>query len=128
MRAAKLHKTMTDSAVLDELGKVKALTIARGNRVLLEVSKKQRALLASLKAPISPSYHNPVSLGKRCFGGLSAGIDARPAPRRLVAPRIPGGRVALRKSCHLGTGSIDHGATYISLQPPHGRSSMRYGL
>ena len=36
MRAAKLHKTMTDSAVLDELGKVKALTIARGNRVLFE--------------------------------------------------------------------------------------------
>ena len=51
MRAANLHKTMTDAAVLDELGKAKSLTTVRGNRILLEVSKKQRALLASLKAP-----------------------------------------------------------------------------
>jgi len=51
MRAANLHRTMTDAAVLDELGKAKSLTTVRGNRVLLEVSKKQRTLLAALKAP-----------------------------------------------------------------------------
>jgi hypothetical protein len=51
MRAAGLHKTMTDAAVLDELGKAKALVTRRGNRILLEVSKKQRTLLAALKLP-----------------------------------------------------------------------------
>ena len=51
MRAAGLHKTMTDAAVLDELGKAKSLTTVRGNRILLEVSKKQRTLLAALKVP-----------------------------------------------------------------------------
>lgn len=51
MRAANLHKTMTDAAVLDELGKAKSLTTVRGNRILLEVSKKQRTLLAALKVP-----------------------------------------------------------------------------
>ena len=51
MRAANLHKTMADAAVLDELGKAKSLTTVRGNRILLEVSKKQRTLLAALKVP-----------------------------------------------------------------------------
>jgi hypothetical protein len=39
------------AAVLDELGKAKALVARSGNRILLEVSKKQRALLAALKGP-----------------------------------------------------------------------------
>ena len=51
MRTAGLHKSMTDAAVLDELGKAKALVTRRGNRILLEVSKKQRALLSALKVP-----------------------------------------------------------------------------
>jgi hypothetical protein len=51
MRAAKLHKSMTDAAILDELGKTKALVTRKGTRILLEVSKKQRELLASLKVP-----------------------------------------------------------------------------
>jgi hypothetical protein len=51
MRAADLHKSMTDAAVLDELGKAKALVTRRGSRILLEVSKKQRALLSALKVP-----------------------------------------------------------------------------
>ena len=51
MRAAGLHKSMTDANVLDELGKAKALVTRKGNRILLEVSKKQRELLASLKVP-----------------------------------------------------------------------------
>jgi hypothetical protein len=51
MRAADLHKAMTDAAVLDELGKAKALVNRCGNRILLEVSKKQRTLLAALKVP-----------------------------------------------------------------------------
>ena len=51
MRAAGLHKSMTDAAVLDELGKAKALVTRQGNRILLEVSKRQRTLLAALKLP-----------------------------------------------------------------------------
>jgi transposase len=51
MRAASLHKTMTDANVLDKLGKAKALVTRKGNRILLEVSKKQRELLAALKVP-----------------------------------------------------------------------------
>ena len=51
MRAADLHKSLTDAAVLDELGKAKALVTRQGNRILLEVSKKQRTLLAALKLP-----------------------------------------------------------------------------
>jgi hypothetical protein len=51
MRAAGLHKSATDANVLDELGKAKALVTRKGTRVLLEVSKKQRALLAALKVP-----------------------------------------------------------------------------
>jgi hypothetical protein len=51
MRATSLHKTMTDANVLDELGKAKALITRKGNRILLEVSKKQRELLAALKVP-----------------------------------------------------------------------------
>jgi hypothetical protein len=51
MRAASLHKTMTDANVLDELGKAKALVTRKGTRILLEVSKKQRELLAALKVP-----------------------------------------------------------------------------
>jgi hypothetical protein len=51
MRAAGLHKSMTDAAVLDELGKAKALVTRKGTRILLEVSKKQRDLLTSLKVP-----------------------------------------------------------------------------
>jgi hypothetical protein len=51
MRAANLHKSMTDANVLDELGKAKALVTRKGTRILLEVSKKQRELLESLKVP-----------------------------------------------------------------------------
>ena len=51
MRATSLHKTMTDANVLDELGKAKALVTRKGTRILLEVSKKQRELLAALKVP-----------------------------------------------------------------------------
>jgi len=51
MRAADLHKSMTDASVVDELGKAKALVTRQGTRILLEVSKKQRTLLASLKLP-----------------------------------------------------------------------------
>jgi hypothetical protein len=51
MRAAKLHKSLTDAAILDELGKAKALVTRKGTRILLEVSKKQRELFASLKVP-----------------------------------------------------------------------------
>ena len=51
MRAANLHKSMTDAGVLDELGKAKTLVTRQGNRILLEVSKKQRTLLAALKLP-----------------------------------------------------------------------------
>jgi transposase len=51
MRAADLHKSTTTPAVFDEMGKVKALVTRRGNRILLEVSKKQRTLLAALKLP-----------------------------------------------------------------------------
>jgi hypothetical protein len=51
MHAAELHKSMTTAVVFDELGKIKALQTRQGNRILLEVSKKQRNLLASLKLP-----------------------------------------------------------------------------
>lgn len=51
MRAARLHKSLTVANVLDELGKAKTLVTRRGNRILLEVSKKQRDLLAALKLP-----------------------------------------------------------------------------
>jgi hypothetical protein len=51
MRSADLHKSMTDASVIDELGKAKALVTCQGTRILLEVSKKQRSLLASLKLP-----------------------------------------------------------------------------
>jgi len=51
MHAANLHKSMTDANVLDELGKAKALVTRKGTRILLEVSKKQRELLAALKLP-----------------------------------------------------------------------------
>jgi hypothetical protein len=51
MGSANLHKTMTDANVLDELGKSKALVTRKGTRILLEVSKKQRTLLAALKIP-----------------------------------------------------------------------------
>jgi transposase len=51
MRAADLHKSMTTAAVFDELGKIKALLTRQNNRILLEVSKKQRLLLAALKLP-----------------------------------------------------------------------------
>ncbi len=51
MRAANLHKSMTDANILDELGKAKALVTRKGTRILLEVSKKQRELLAALKVP-----------------------------------------------------------------------------
>lgn len=51
MRAADLHKTLTDASVLDELGKAKALITRQGNRILLEVSKRQRTLLDALKLP-----------------------------------------------------------------------------
>ncbi len=51
MRAAGLHKSMTDAAVIDELGKAKALVTRKGTRILLEVSKRQRTLLAALKLP-----------------------------------------------------------------------------
>jgi hypothetical protein len=51
MHAANLHKSLTDANVLDELGKAKALVTRKGTRILLEVSKKQRELLAALKVP-----------------------------------------------------------------------------
>jgi len=51
MHAANLHKSMTDANVFDELGKAKALVTRKGTRILLEVSKKQRELLAALKLP-----------------------------------------------------------------------------
>ena len=51
MRAAALHKSMTDAAVLDELGKAKALVTRKGSRILLEVSKRQRLLLQALNIP-----------------------------------------------------------------------------
>jgi hypothetical protein len=51
MHAAGLHKSMTDAAVLDELGKAKALITRKGSRVLLEVSKRQRLLLEALHIP-----------------------------------------------------------------------------
>jgi len=51
MRAAGLHKSTTDAAVLDEMGKAKTLVTRKGARILLEVSKKQRGLLAALKTP-----------------------------------------------------------------------------
>ena len=51
MRAANLHRSMTDASVLDELGKAKALVTRKGTRILLEVSKKQRELLAALRVP-----------------------------------------------------------------------------
>jgi len=51
MHAAKLHKRMTDANVLDELGKAKALVTRKGNRILLEVSTKQRELFEALKVP-----------------------------------------------------------------------------
>jgi hypothetical protein len=51
MHAADLHKSMTTAAVIDEMGKAKALVTRQGNRILLEVSKKQRSLLAALRLP-----------------------------------------------------------------------------
>jgi hypothetical protein len=51
MRIAALHKSMTDASVIDELGKVKTLLTCKGTRVLLEISKRQRTLLAALKIP-----------------------------------------------------------------------------
>ena len=51
MHAAGLHKSMTDAAVLDELGKAKALVTRQGSRILLEVSKRQRLLLEALNIP-----------------------------------------------------------------------------
>ena len=51
MHAADLHKSMTTASVFDELGKAKSLVTRQGNRILLEVSKKQRLLLAALKLP-----------------------------------------------------------------------------
>jgi hypothetical protein len=43
MRAADLHTSMTDAAVLDELGIAQALVTRKGTRILLEVSQMQRA-------------------------------------------------------------------------------------
>lgn len=51
MRAASLHRSGTTSGILDELAKVKALVTRAGQRILLEVSKRQRLLLAALKLP-----------------------------------------------------------------------------
>ena len=51
MRAAGLHRSSTTAGVLDELAKVKALSTRTGTRILLEVSKRQRLLLAALKLP-----------------------------------------------------------------------------
>ena len=51
MRTGDLHKSLTTAEVFDELGKTKALVTRQGNRILLEVSKKQRNLLSSLKLP-----------------------------------------------------------------------------
>jgi len=51
MRAAGLHRSMTSAGVLDELAKVKAIVTRPGTRILLEVSKRQRSLLADLKFP-----------------------------------------------------------------------------
>ena len=51
MRTADLHKSRTTAEIFDELGKLKALVTRQGNRILLEVSKKQRTLIAALKLP-----------------------------------------------------------------------------
>jgi len=51
MHTAQLHRSMTTANVFDELAKIKALRTRQGSRILLEVSKKQRALLSSLNLP-----------------------------------------------------------------------------
>ncbi len=51
MRSASLQKTMTDANVLDEMSKIKTLISRKGTRILLELSKKQRSLLAHLGIP-----------------------------------------------------------------------------
>lgn len=51
MRDANLHKSMTTAEVFDELAKAKTLVTRQGNRILLEVSKKQRQLLNALNLP-----------------------------------------------------------------------------
>ena len=49
--ASGLRKSWTLPTLLDELGKVKAATTKSGKRILLEVSKKQRELVAKLNLP-----------------------------------------------------------------------------
>lgn len=51
MRASNLIKTITTASVFDELSKSKVLITSKKKRILLEVSKKQRTLLATLKLP-----------------------------------------------------------------------------
>lgn len=49
VREADLRKNWTIPTLLDELGKVKAVTTQKGKRILLEVTKKQRELVSKLK-------------------------------------------------------------------------------
>ena len=51
MRDSKVIKSITTASVFDELSKNKALITSQNKRILLEVSKKQRTLLANLKLP-----------------------------------------------------------------------------
>jgi transposase len=51
MRETNLGKSMTQAALFDELAKHKVLTTAKGNRIPLEVTKKQRVILEKLNIP-----------------------------------------------------------------------------
>lgn len=51
MHNANLGKSKTQAAILDELAKHKVLTTLKGNRIPLEVSKKQREILKALNVP-----------------------------------------------------------------------------
>ncbi len=49
MKKSNMRKRMTTARLLDELGKIKSVTTASGKNILLEITKKQRELISSLK-------------------------------------------------------------------------------
>lgn len=49
MEQSKIRKRMTTAGLLDEVGKIKSVTTASGKDILLEITKKQRDLISSLR-------------------------------------------------------------------------------
>ena len=49
MEQSKIRTRMTTAGLLDEVGKINSVTTASGKDILLEITKKQRDLISSLK-------------------------------------------------------------------------------